>query len=201
MAVVATYGDTLRAMADGERRGEDAEWEARLERFFSTLIPHNKALGVQLLDFGPSPVRVRLPYRDELVGNPATGAMHGGAITALMDLTCGAAVFMTLRAMSNVATLDLRIDYLEPTAPGRDIVAEAECYKLTRSVAFVRGAAYHDDPDQPIAACAGTFMVSPPRRAEPGSATGGNRPGNRGIQSGAPRDSSQKSGHSGKGEA
>ena len=58
-----------------------------------------------------------------------------------------------------IATLDLRIDYLKPATPGRDVVARAHCYKLTRDIAFVRGVAFHDDEADPIATSAGTFML------------------------------------------
>ena len=34
----------------------------------------------------------------------------------------------------------------------------AQCYKVTRKVAFTRAIAYQDDPEDPIAHCAGTFM-------------------------------------------
>ncbi len=63
-----------------------------------------------------------------------------------------------------IATLDLRIDYMKPATPGKDLLARAECYKLTRNVAFVRGVAYHDDPSDPIATSVATFMLSAPDR-------------------------------------
>ena len=152
-------------MADPpSRSASDAfepEWAARFSDFFCRLIPHNAALGLDIVDLGPARARIRLPYRDDLVGNPETGVLHGGAITSLLDATCGASVFMKRMIPLNMATLDLRIDYLKPATPGRDVIADTECYKLTRNVAFVRGTAYHDVPDDPIAACAGTFLIFP----------------------------------------
>jgi len=140
----------------------DPEHVARLrqinEAFFS-VVPHNVALGIELVELDAARARLRLPWNPELVGNPATGVLHGGAITALMDACCGAAVFMGLAIPSPIATLDLRIDYLKPATPGRDIWAHRHCYKAGRNVAFVRGFAYHDDEDDPIAAAAGSFML------------------------------------------
>jgi hypothetical protein len=34
-------------------------------------------------------VTMRLPYREELVGNPDTGAIHSGVLTVLLDHTLG----------------------------------------------------------------------------------------------------------------
>jgi uncharacterized protein (TIGR00369 family) len=110
---------------------------------------------------------MRLPYHPQLVGNPETGVLHGGAITALIDACCGAAVFMALAKPAFIATLDLRIDYLAPATPGRDVYADIECYKLTRNIAFVRGCGYHDRADDPIAAAAGSFMLRTSRRRRP----------------------------------
>jgi len=79
--------------------------------------------------------------------------------TALIDAACGLSVFMKRQKPSRIATLDLRIDYLKPATPPLDVRARAECYKLTRQIAFVRALAYHDDPEAGIAAAAGTFII------------------------------------------
>ncbi len=142
-----------------------AEMIARIEQGFCHMVPHNHALGLRVADFGDGWFAMRLPWNPELVGNPETGVLHGGAITALVDATCGASVFFKMRESIPVATLDLRIDYLRPAEPGRDVIARADCYKLTRNVAFVRALAYHDDVADPIASAAGTFMISTPGAA------------------------------------
>ena len=129
-------------------------------RGFTEGIPHNKALGMELLELDRGEARFRLPYDAKLVGNPDTGVLHGGAITALLDASSGAAVFASLTDWVPIATLDLRIDYLRAAEPGRDVVCHATCYKRTRNVAFTRAIAYHDDPADPIASSVGTFMLS-----------------------------------------
>jgi uncharacterized protein (TIGR00369 family) len=127
---------------------------------FSANVPHNRALGMVIDDIGENWARITLPYDARLVGNPETGVLHGGAITALLDATSGAAVFTTLVRMQPIATLDLRIDYLRPAEAGRDVVAKATCYHLSKNVGFTRAIAFHDDEAQPIATAAGTFMVA-----------------------------------------
>ncbi len=138
---------------------DHTETLSRLDQGFTEAIPHNRALGLKFLDFGDGHVKLRLPYSDQLVGNPDTGVLHGGAITSMLDAACGAAVFLRLKKPTSIATLDLRIDYLKMGLPRRDVICKAECYKVTRTVAFVRGIAYHDDENDPIAAVTGSFML------------------------------------------
>lgn len=127
--------------------------------FMTESVPHNHALGLSVVDLGQADATLRLPYSDKLVGNPETGVLHGGAVTTLIDATCGIAVYMKMARMVRIATLDLRIDYLHPATPGKDLLARAECYKLTRAVAFVRALAHHGDPDNPVASAQGTFII------------------------------------------
>jgi uncharacterized protein (TIGR00369 family) len=139
---------------------EDARLRLKLVRAFSINVPHNKALGMKIVDMKPKEALFELPYSENLVGNPDTGVIHGGAITALLDGASGAAVFAALDDFVPIATLDLRIDYLRPAEAGKAVLARATCYKLAKNVAFTRGVAYHDDPDDPIAHSVGTFMLS-----------------------------------------
>ena len=142
-----------------------------LERLFRDGMPHGRELGIEVVAVEPASGTLKLAYQDRLVGNPETGVLHGGVITTLIDSVCGIAVFAALSKFAPIATLDLRIDYLKPATPGKDLFARADCYKVTRNVAFVRATAYHDDVDDPIANSAGTFMIGVERG--PRNAAGG----------------------------
>ena len=122
-------------------------------------VPHNAALGLEVIDYAGAQVWMRLPYHAKIVGNPATGVIHGGAISSLMDAACGMATMIALGRFSAIATLDLRIDYLRPARPGQTVIGRGECYRITRSVAFVRGQAHDRDSGDPLAHVAGTFMA------------------------------------------
>jgi uncharacterized protein (TIGR00369 family) len=126
---------------------------------FLDAIPHNRALGMRVERMERAEAVFVLPYDAKLVGNPDTGVLHGGAITALIDACSGAAVFAALTEWQPIATLDLRIDYLRAGEPGRDITCRAHCYRLARNVAFTRALAYHDNDQDPIASSMGTFML------------------------------------------
>ena len=136
--------------------------------------PHARALGIQVVETGPGLAVLRLPYRPELIGDPVRKVVFGGAITTLLDQGSGLAVACALDVLRPIATVDLRVDYLRAAAPGHDLYARVECYKVTRHVAFIRGLAYERGPDDPFASCLGTFMLGP--RPGDGSAAqhGGN---------------------------
>jgi len=139
---------------------ESDELQLRMARAFSRGVPHNIALGIRILGASPTEASFELPYDAKLVGNPETGTLHGGAITALLDAASGAAVFAALPSLVPIATLDLRIDYLKPASPGKPVIGKATCYKMTRNVAFTRAMAYQDHPGNVIAHSVGTFMLS-----------------------------------------
>ena len=132
---------------------------ALFQSLFSDTIPHNKALGLKVVAVRRGAASMQLDWREELVGNPETRVLAGGPLTAMLDSCCGMAVATLLKDPKPFATLDLRIDYAKPAAPGQPVIAEAECYRITRSVAFTRAIAHQGDPKDPVAAAAGTFML------------------------------------------
>lgn len=136
----------------------DAAAGWRLAQRFFDVLPHGRLLGLTPETVGDDDVVARLPYRAELVGNPETGVLHGGAITTLVDQTSGVAVLVALNRGEAIATLDLRLDYLRAAEPQRDVFAWARCYRWTRHIAFTQCAVYQHDPQEPVATSMGTFM-------------------------------------------
>jgi len=122
-------------------------------------VPHARAMGMSIVEMTHSNTIIKLPFDKRFVGNPETGVIHGGAITSLLDNASGMAVFCALEELVSIATLDLRIDYMRAATPGEDVFAHAHCYKLTHTIAFVRGTAYGTSKDDPIATSTGAFML------------------------------------------
>lgn len=130
--------------------------QARLIQRFVDGVPHFRALGMAYRAHGDDWAELEMPYAPQLI--VADGIIASGAIFALLDSTAGFAVFVRLQQMTGHATLDLRLDYPRGPVPGATIIARAQCYRVTKSVAFVRGSAHQGDPDRPVATMAGTFM-------------------------------------------
>ena len=126
---------------------------------FIDAIPHSHALGMQIDFVGDGEARMSMEYDERFIGDPATGVIHGGAVFALLDTCGGAAVISHPDHAGATATIDLRVDYMRPAAPGQRIRAIATCYNRTRSVAFVSAVALDDREDKPVATAAGAFVT------------------------------------------
>jgi len=134
-------------------------------RAFMAALPHARALNMTLRTMEGGVAEIDMPYDTRLIGDPATGVIHGGAVSALMDTCGGAAVMCHPDGTGNTATIDLRIDYMRAATPGQTIRARAHCYHVTRNVAFVRAEAMDDDTAHPVAAATGAFTFE--QRAKP----------------------------------
>ena len=131
----------------------------KMARQFIQALPHSQALGMELVDLGEGSAEITMPYDDKLIGDPQTGVIHGGAVSALMDTCCGAAVMSHPSNPATTATMDLRIEYLRAATPGQAITTRATCYHVTRSVAFVRATATDEDAENLVATATGTFTL------------------------------------------
>ncbi len=130
--------------------------------------PQSQALGFTFVSVTPGRGSMAVAWREDLVGDPDTQVIAGGVVTSLLDHTCGLAISSAAASSSGMfgtATLDLRIDYMRPAGPRMGVTAEAHCYKLTRTIGFVRAEAWDEDRSDPIATAQAAFALTGPRPA------------------------------------
>ncbi|PZU14906.1 MAG: phenylacetic acid degradation protein [Citromicrobium sp.] len=120
---------------------------------------HAGWLGLRYHAHGPDWAELELPWRADLIGEEERQVLASGPIVSLMDMASGMSVWIKMGAFKAIATLDLRVDYVRPARPGHAVIGRVECYRVTRSAAFVRGMAHDGDPGDPVAHVAGCFMA------------------------------------------
>ncbi len=121
---------------------------------------HGGWLGLIYHGHGTGWLELALPWREDLVGEPASGVLASGPIISLMDNATSMSVWTLTGQFTPQVTLDLRVDYMRAAVPGQTVIGRGECYKLTRTIAFIRGIAHDGDPTDPVAHVAGTFMAT-----------------------------------------
>ncbi len=135
-----------------EGRGQDLT--ALLEH-----IPYAKFLGLEVEQQGREIVTI-LPFADHLVGNVNLPAIHGGAVGAMLEMTCVLQLLFDTACERLPKTVDVSFDYLRSaramTTFGRAIVT-----RQGRRVANVRAELWQESRDKPVAACHGHYLLSP----------------------------------------
>lgn len=121
---------------------------------------HGGWLGLRYCAHGTNWVELGLDWREELVGVEGEGLLASGPIISLMDNATSMSVWTLSQRFVPHATLDLRVDYMRAATPGQTVFGRGECYKLTRTIAFIRGVAHQGDPADPVAHVIGTFMAT-----------------------------------------
>ncbi len=121
-------------------------------------IPYAVASGMTLVETGPGHASLLLPARSTWTGDAERQLIHPGCLSVLADTACGVAVGCAMDELEPFATLDLRMDYLRPPVADTDLVCRAECHRLSRSVAFVRGELMQPGQSEPVATVYATFM-------------------------------------------
>lgn len=119
---------------------------------------HGKTLGLKMTEINRGEINLVFPYKEEVIGNPLTGVVHGGVIVSLLDTACGSAAMTVLSTPAVAPTMDLRLDYMHPAEPNKPIYVEAKVYRQTSNVIFCRGLAWQEDKENPIAHCVANFM-------------------------------------------
>ncbi len=129
----------------------------KLIRFMEEEIPFNKLLKVKVEECGEGFARIRIPFRDELVGDTRRPALHGGVISAVIDACGGLAVWTRFEIEDLISTVDLRTDFLRP-GPDCDICVESKVVRMGNRVSVVNTVVWSvNDPKTIIAEGRGVY--------------------------------------------
>ncbi len=130
-----------------------------LARFFEQGIPLHVWLGFVVAELEPGRCLVRVPFREEMVGDPVRPALHGGVASTLADAAGGLAVFTRLSARHRTSTVDLRVDFLRPGRVADDLWCSAEVLRMGNRVAVASCEVWQGERDHVIAQARAVYNV------------------------------------------
>ena len=147
------------------------DWRDLIKDIFENKLPFNRLLGIEVLNIDGGRPRLGIKMREALVGNFMRGSLHGGVISAVIDVTGGLAAFLSLNQkieneplkvkverFSKLGTIDLRIDYLRPGL-GRRFVSSGHVLRTGKKVAVTR-IEFTNDEEQLIAVGTGAYVIA-----------------------------------------
>lgn len=105
-------------------------------QFMEQGVPFNRYLGFKVQVAEEGLVRVKIPFREEFIGDPRRPAMHGGVFSAVIDACGGLAVWTLFEVEDLISTVDMRVDYLRP-GPDTDLIAESKVVRMGNRVSVV----------------------------------------------------------------
>ena len=142
-----------------------------VEHIVAERIPFNRILGIQVISLHSDQVAMKFDMRPELIGNYLRGTLHGGVISATLDLAGGIAAFISninkvksdsleakVERFARLGTIDLRIDYLRPGL-GQSFVATAYILRSGNKVAVTR-MELHNDLKELIAVGTAAYVIA-----------------------------------------
>jgi uncharacterized protein (TIGR00369 family) len=139
--------------------------QAMLREVMEKHIAFNKHLGLKVESFDPEAPKLRFDMRPELVGNPKRQILHGGVISATLDVVGGLAIMLSLademdgspETFPNIGTIDLRVDYLRP-GRGKHFIATGRVVRKGSRIAVIH-MELHNDEGELIATGGGAYVV------------------------------------------
>jgi uncharacterized protein (TIGR00369 family) len=153
----------------------NAEEQARLDSALADLyerrIAFHQALGLKVESARAGQACIRFAMRPELIGHFLHGRLHGGVISAALDVMGSLALMVAIgehhahettpqvmQRFARMGTIDLRVDYLRPGV-GEHFVASAEVTRLGGRIGSTQMRLVNDQ-DTLIATGSAAYVIS-----------------------------------------
>lgn len=136
-----------------------------MRKVMEDMIAFNKLLGLRVESFDREAAKLRFDMRPELIGNPSTKILHGGVISATLDVAGGFVIMLGLAhemdslptSFPKMGTIDLRVDYLRP-GRGKYFIATARIVRKGSRIA-VTHMELHNDEGELIATGGAAYVI------------------------------------------
>lgn len=142
-----------------------------IKEMFTHQVPFHNLIGLEVRKLSSDDVEIYIEMKPELIGNTSHQILHGGVTSSMLDAAGGLlAMAKTMESLwtvedietiqkrlQNLATIDIRVDYLRP-GRGKWFIVTAEVVRLGNKVAVTR-MRMHNDENYQIAQATATYMV------------------------------------------
>lgn len=123
----------------------DTRAKERLIRLAEQEIPIHKYFGLKVEVIEKEFIKVRVPFRKDLVGDIRTNHWHGGIIATILDSVGGAIGIANFNSSEDkLSTIDLRVDYLR-FADGNDLVFEGKLVRMGNRIMVTKMKAFQEN--------------------------------------------------------
>lgn len=132
-------------------------------------IPFNSVMGLKIEKMTAEEAVITFNMKEELIGNFFQGILHGGVISAVLDMTGGTLIManalskqpelnedIVIKTIAKCSTINLEVNFLNP-GRGKTFTAEAHLLKSGNKIAFTRIQLHNDEGDL-IASGSGTYV-------------------------------------------
>ncbi len=143
-----------------------------IQQFADTInnIPFNRILGLKLAAIESDHIDMSFQMHHDLIGNYLQGILHGGVISAVLDMTGGTAAMVNAiqknshknlaeitALLAKASTISLHVDYLKP-GKGEHFTAKAWILHSGSKITFAR-MELHNHESVLIANASGAYRV------------------------------------------
>jgi 1,4-dihydroxy-2-naphthoyl-CoA hydrolase len=122
------------------------------------LAPFARLLGVEFDELSPESVKARLPYRPELA--TMGGAMHGGALMGLADLSIATCVGLNIKPGYFMTTAESTTYFLRAVRGG-SAISIARPVKVGSSLVVAEADIYSDNGTHCARVCQAVAVLAP----------------------------------------
>jgi uncharacterized protein (TIGR00369 family) len=119
---------------------DDPGVRARVEGVLDIAL--HRFLGVALIDPAEPARGISFPVEDAALNN--AGVLHGGIVTALLDVACYLALLPDLGPDENAVTHDVTASLMRPVPRGSQVQVRGSVVRRGRSIVFLRSEATVD---------------------------------------------------------
>lgn len=122
-----------------------------------------RLIGAKLEDAEPGKAVVSCEARDDL--RQHHGFIHGGVITTIADVACGAAAVSIMPEGHRPLSVEFKVNHMRTVRDGK-LIATAEVIKPGRTFMVVEATVTNEPGGQLIAKMLATMYVAPPETAK-----------------------------------